>query len=160
MKKILIPTDFRKESLLLIEEAARAFSDDQLDIVLGLGYRLPENRLGILSFKPQRFANQEMSPAFKEQLKYIREKYTQKIRSVQVEFFCGSNIIAFENYLSMNDIDRALIPADGFLKYEDSRFFGISKSIRKSAIQVKEVDLVNIEDMSTETIRELSFSNM
>lgn len=160
MKKILIPTDFRKESLLLIEEAARLFSDDRLDIVLGLGYRLPENRLGILSFKPQRFAAREMSPAFKEQLKYIREKYPQKIRSVRVEFFCGSNMIAFENYLAMNEIGRALIPADGFLKYADSRFFGISKSIRKSAIQVEEVDLVKVEDMSPETISKLSFSNM
>ena len=160
MKKILIPTDFRKESLLLIEEAARVFSDDQLDIVLGLGYRLPENRLEILSFKPQRFAAQEMSPEFKEQLKYIREKYPQKIRSVQVEFFCGSNTLAFENYLDMNDINRALIPADGFLKYEDVRFFGISKSIRKSSIQVEEIDLVKVEDMSPETISSLSFYNM
>lgn len=150
MKKILIATDLSKESLDLVKEAIHFFPDEKLEIILGLGYRMPANRTELWLFKPRRFAAGIMSDDFRERLAYLRRKFPDRIKSVNLEFFSGVNIFSFRNFLTIHNIDIALIPSDGFLKYRDSRFFNLVKFIRKSGLPFEEVEMVQAEPLSTD----------
>ena len=160
MVTVLIPTDLRSDSLQLIEEAVRSFPGESMDIVLCLGYHLSDNRLDLISFKPRRFINMQMTDQSKDRQKKLRQKYTHIIKSIGVELFCGHNMPAFQNFLEMNHFDKALIPSDDFLRFNDAQFFSISKFIRRSKLDVVEVEKTSIAKGVESPIKKLSFFNI
>jgi hypothetical protein len=159
MKKILIATDLSKESLELMKEAIHFFPDEKLEVILGLGYRMPANLPEIWSFKPRQFATSIMSADFRERLAHLRRRYYDNIKSVQIEFFSGVNIFSFRNFITTHNIEIAFIPSDGFLKYRDSRFFSLVKFIRKSGVPFEEVEMVQAEPLTREEQVKLSLKS-
>jgi len=103
---ILIQTDFRPESLILIRTAIQNNPGSKLDIVLVHGVQMTDSITELLFFSKGRLLQKLSNTAFDEGLAEIRADYAGSINSLRVELFTGFNQTAFNNFLEANKISQ------------------------------------------------------
>lgn len=147
MRKIIIPTDFTPDSLQLIEYAVLNHPNTRLDIVLLVGYRIPENRWSIVHFRKQNEIQNQLSEPFKQAYSRVVLEYKDIINSITFEMFNGINSFSFKNFIEGIGAEHAVIPKNKSLYLSGNKWFDTTKYIRKEVANVIEAPVLLGNDM-------------
>lgn len=134
-KRILIPTDFSISSLNILKEfLQKDTSDTQYDVVLTCGYHLSESITDLLFFSKHKILRSLNTDAFMDAISIIRNKYANKLNTVNVDLFSGAVQSVFDDYLEGNKIDAIVFTADHRFNKTVKRSFDLSGMIQKASV--------------------------
>jgi len=145
-KTILIPIDFKVESLITLKLAlsdSSLFEDDhefsKVNIVLIYAEYQSDSITDLLFYSAYKTIQRLKTPEFNDAISIIQNRYKTVINSISIELFHGCNSNAFENWVKSKNIDLSYIPKSYLFKPIKNGFNPIP-FIKKSKLQYKEMD--------------------
>lgn len=132
---ILIQTDFRPESLILVKTAIQNNLKAKLDIVLVHGVHMTDSITELLFYSRHKMLQKVSNDLFTTGLNELRETFAANINSLRVELFTGLNQAAFNNFLEANRISQIFVAPDYVFanrsKYSRDLAHFINKSVSR-----------------------------
>jgi hypothetical protein len=106
---ILIPTDFSLASLNAVTALVQQNPDQRFNIVLVHFLQLSDSITELLMLSRRSREYQHISPEFEAQLNELRTAYSDQITTIGTEFFYGSTVAVFRNYLETKQTERIIM---------------------------------------------------
>jgi hypothetical protein len=109
MKTLLIPTDFKLKSLDCIAGLTQRYYPEKVKIVLVHMMKITDcaQELQMLSRRSAEY--QHISQDFYNTCAQLKQKYANSINNIRVEFFYGSTLVVFKNFLEANEVDTIVM---------------------------------------------------
>ncbi|MFD2584543.1 hypothetical protein ACFSR6_18745 [Pedobacter vanadiisoli] len=104
MKTILLPTDFKLESIRIIDALVQHQANEKLNIIFVHAFKLSDSITDMLMLSRRSRDYENISDEFYRELEAVKEKYAHQINMVGIEYFYGSTVAAFKNFLEAFDI--------------------------------------------------------
>ncbi|RNL54106.1 hypothetical protein [Pedobacter jejuensis] len=120
MKTVLIPTDFNLESTKAIDALVQNLEGEKLNLIFVHAFKLSDSITDMLMLSRRSRDYENVSDEFYSLLNEYKNKYQGNINTIGIEYFYGSTVAAFKNFLEAFDVD-----AIAFLK--DYKFTPINK---------------------------------
>jgi hypothetical protein len=137
-KKILIPIDFRIESLNTLKYALEERKQEKSTIILMYSAYISDSITELLFYDPAKITKALASTDFNDAIAIISNTYESSLHSIEIELFNGINKNAFLNFYEAHGIDLIYLPKDYCLKPHKNGFDPIPL-IKKSNVEYKEV---------------------
>ena len=109
MKTILIPTDFNASALNCIPELCASMKEKDLKIIFVHLFRLSDSITDLLMLSRRSREFEHISDDFHDGCQKLKATFPE-IKSIRIEFFYGSTLSMFKNFLEANDVDCILHP--------------------------------------------------
>lgn len=111
MKTILIPTDFSSQAFNCVPSLCAQLQGEELNIVFIHLFKLSDsiNDLLLLSRRSREY--EHVSDEFYQQCEEIKKVY-KPVKAIKIEFFYGSTLSRFKNFIEANGIDFIVHPED------------------------------------------------
>ena len=138
LKKILIPIDFRIESLNTLTYCLEERKEEKSTVVLMYSAYSSDSITELLFYNPAKIIEALVSPNFTDAINIIKNKYESSLHSFKIELFHGLDRNAFLNFYGAQGIDLVYLPKDYCLKPHKNGFDPIPL-IKKSKVQYREV---------------------
>ncbi|MBD1393176.1 hypothetical protein [Mucilaginibacter glaciei] len=104
MKTILIPTDYQAISLNSVDAVCSQLKGEDLNLIFIHLFKLSDSVTDLLMLSNRSREYEKVNDAFYERLTRMQAQYPQ-IKSVRIEFFYGSTLSMFRNFLEANEVD-------------------------------------------------------
>jgi len=150
MQTILVTTDFNPSSLNCIPSLCRQFGETELNFVFIHLFKLSDSISDLLMLSRRTREFEHVSPEFYERCREIKKQYPQ-VKCLKIEFFYGSTLIMFKDFLEANDVRYILDPADCSVSKINKSSIDPNVLIQKCGLPV-----IRAEKDTTATIRPLS----
>jgi hypothetical protein len=137
-KKILIPIDFRIESLNTLKYALEEQKHEKSNIILMYSEYLSDSITELLFYDSAKIIKALASSHFNDAIAIIFNTYESCIHSFEIKLFNGLNKNAFLNFYEAHGVDLVYLPKDYCLKPHKNGFDPIS-IIKKSKVEYREV---------------------
>lgn len=138
VKKILIPIDFRVESLNTLKYSLEERKHEKTSVILMYSAYIDESISELLFYNPLKIIQALESPNFNDAVTILKNTYESSIHSLKIELFHGFNRNAFLNFYDARGIDLVYLPKDYSLKPHKNGFDPIPL-IKSSKVQYREV---------------------
>ena len=138
VKKILIPTDFKIESLNTLKYSLEERKQEKSSVILMYSAYNSDSITDLLFYNPTKVVEALVSSNFNDAINIIKNTYETSIHSFKIELFHGLNLNAFLNFYESHGIDLVYLPKDYCLKPYKNGFDPIPL-IKKSKVQYSEV---------------------
>ena len=152
-KKILIPIDFKVESLNTLKIALNEITEE-VEVVLMYSEYLSDSIIELLFYSPDDKRKSLNTLDFSEALSILTNRFESTLIKVDIEFFHGFNTKAFKNFAEGNKIDCIYIPKNYKLQLSKNGFDPIPL-IHKSTLIFHEVEYQESTDFSLNDISNL-----
>lgn len=129
MKTIIIPSDFSIDSIQVAETVVRNAKEEVKILFIHL-FHVADDIQDLLFSNYRKKEYEFVSDEFRHECDMLKNVYAGKLKSVNIEFFYGSKLAVFKNFLDYNKAD--------FIAY--SKSYGIPK-LSKSSIDALPVVL-------------------
>jgi hypothetical protein len=161
-KTILIPTDYSVESLYLLKSVlANQSQDDKCNIILLHGVYSSGSITELLFYSKAKLVKSLSNESFNTACEIIKNKYASLINSFRIDVFSGYTQSAFDNYVEANKIDEAYIPENYQFKLNKKKSMDILPFIRKSNLDLVEVDWQSDESLPEKgKVAEVFYNNI
>lgn len=159
MKTILIPTDFSKNSILLLKSAVLHYSEEKIKIVLVAGYKMSLNNYSAISYSKPKLIRTLATKEFDKNLTNLLEEFKGQITNCKIELYTGTTSLVFKDFLKSQDITCALTPSVCLNQFNNKRCYDMSKLIKKHVTDSVDVSYTN-DVLGTEKSNKLSLSNL
>lgn len=140
VKRILVPVDFKVESLVTLKKALDVLEDTMVEATLLYAEHLNDSITELLFYSPKDKLEKTVPNVFHEALSIIRNRYENHLGGVCIEFFHGYGVGAMRNFIDANRIDMAFLPS-GYRLKSMGRGFDPLPIIRRSGVPIHEVAL-------------------
>ena len=153
VKKILIPVDFKIESLNTLKYCLEERKLEKSSIILMYSAYSGDSITEILFYNPGKIVEALVSANFNDAINIIKNTYESSFDSFKIELFHGLNTKAFLNFYNAHGIDLVYLPKDYCLKPYKNGFDPIPL-IKKSKVEFREVawssenDLADKDDLN------------
>ena len=153
VKKILIPIDFKIESLNTLKYCLEERKLEKSSIILMYSAYSGDSITEILFYNPGKIVEALVSSNFNDAINIIKNTYESSFDSFKIELFHGLNTKAFLNFYDAHGIDLVYLPKDYCLTPYKNGFDPIPL-IKKSKVEFREVawssenDLVDKDDLN------------
>ena len=153
VKKILIPIDFKIESLNTLKYCLEERKLEKSSIILMCSAYSGDSITEMLFYNPGKIVEALVSSNFNDAINIIKNTYESSFDSFKIELFHGLNTKAFLNFYNAHGIDLVYLPKDYCLKPYKNGFDPIPL-IKKSKVEFKEVawssenDLADKDDLN------------
>jgi hypothetical protein len=107
MKNILIPTDFNVDALTCINDLCRQHEDSRIQLTFIHLFKISDSITDLLMLSRRNKEYEYVSDAFYKACDELKAKFPQ-IAGLKVDFFYGSTLGMFRNYLEAHGIDAVL----------------------------------------------------
>ena len=138
VKKILIPTDFKIESLNTLKYSLEERKQEKSSVILMYSAYNSDSITDLLFYNPTKIVEALVNSNFNDAINIIKNTYETSIHSFKIELFHGLNLNAFINFYESHGIDLVYLPKDYCLKPYKNGFDPIPL-IKKSKVQYSEV---------------------
>lgn len=152
-KKILIPIDFKVESLNTLKIALNEI-EEEVEVVLMYSEYLSDSITELLFYSPDEKRKSLNTPDFGESLSILKNRFESTLIKVDIEFFHGFNAKAFKNFAEGKKVDCIYIPKNYKLQLSKNGFDPIPL-IQKSKLTFQEVECQKSTDFSLNDISNL-----
>lgn len=105
MKTVLVPTDFKLGSINIIDALVQNQRNETLNIIFVHAFKLSDSITDMLMLSRRSRDYENISDEFYQQLDQVRAKYSNQIGNVGLEYFYGSTVAAFKNFIEAFDVD-------------------------------------------------------
>jgi hypothetical protein len=153
VKKILIPIDFKIESLNTLKYCLEERKLEKSSIILMCSAYSGDSITEMLFYNPGKIVEALVSSNFNDAINIIKNTYESSFDSFKIELFHGLNTKAFLNFYNAHGIDLVYLPKDYCLKPYKNGFDPIPL-IKKSKVEFREVawssenDLADKDDLN------------
>lgn len=114
MKTLLIPTDFTYQSLQSIPTIAQQYYPQKLDIVLVHMLKITDSISELLMLSRRSVEYRQIPDNFYVRCRELEKDYSHLINKISIDFFYGSTLAVFNNYLDAKEIDGIVTPHDNY----------------------------------------------
>lgn len=146
-KTILVPIDFRIESLNTLRFALEDNRHEKLNIILMYSEYQDNSITQMLFYSSEQRISKLSTQEFKDTLGIIRNMYETSINSLRIELFHGLNSNAFKNFHIANKIDLIVLPKNLSLQPHKNGFDPIPL-IKSSKLEYTEIGWDFSDDLS------------
>lgn len=108
-KNILIPTDYSVATLNCVSGFLDKNPDQKFQIIMVHFLQLSDSISELLMLSRRNREYQYISNDFEAAMDKMRKRYADQITSLHAEFFYGSTVVVFKNFLEHNGIDAILL---------------------------------------------------
>lgn len=122
MKTIIIPSDFSIESIQVAETIVRNAKEEVRILFIHM-FHVADDIQDLLFSNYRKKEYEFVSDEFRHECDMLKNVYTGRLKSITIEFFYGSKLAVFKNFLDYNNAD--------FIAY--SKRYGMPK-LGKSSI--------------------------
>jgi tyrosine-protein phosphatase YwqE len=112
MKTVLVPTDFNLQSLNCISKLTEHYYPEQLNIIMVHMMKITDSYSELLMLSRRSAEYEHVSQEFYDECIALKQKYADKISNIRIEFFYGSTVSVFKNFLDANDVDAIIMLND------------------------------------------------
>lgn len=140
MQTILIPTDFNLTALDCVESICQN-SDQEINLIYIHMIKLSDSITDLLMLSRRTREAESISPDFYKRAIELRRQYPQ-IKNIRAEFFYGSTLSMFRNFLEANEVDAVLNPDNCSLSRLHPSSVDPVALINKSGLPVVSVTLM------------------
>jgi hypothetical protein len=147
LKNILIPTDFKIESLNTLKYCLEERKKEKSSIILMYSAYNSDSITEVLFYNPVKIVEALISPNFKDAINIIKNTYESSFDSFKIELFHGLNRNAFLNFYEAHKIDLIYLPKNYSLNPFKNGFDPIPL-IKRSKVQYSEVAWTSEYDLS------------
>jgi hypothetical protein len=147
-KKILIPIDFKIESLNTLKYALEERKQEQSCITLMYSEYSSDSITDLLFYHPAKITRALASAQFNDAIDIITNTYESSLQSCKIEVFHGLNRNAFLNFYEAKEIDLIYLPKEYKLKPHKNGFDPIPL-IKRSKVEYREVAWTSEEDTTS-----------
>ena len=137
-KTILIPIDFRIESLNTLKYALAERKREKSTIILMYSQYISDSITELLFYNPAKVIKALASSDFNDAIAIISNTHECSLHTVKIELFNGLNKNAFLNFHQAHGVDLTYLPKDYCLKPHKNGFDPIPL-IKKSKVDYREV---------------------
>ena len=148
IKKILIPIDFKIESLNTLKYALEERKQEQSCVTLMYSEYSSDSITDLLFYHPAKIIRALASAHFNDAIDIITNTYESSLHSYKIELFHGLNRNAFLNFYEAHGIDLVYLPKEYKLKPHKNGFDPIPL-IKKSKVEYKEVAWTSDQDSTS-----------
>ncbi|MFC3559673.1 hypothetical protein [Pedobacter jamesrossensis] len=120
MKTVLVPTDFNLESTKIIDALVQNQGEEKLNIIFVHAFKLSDSITDMLMLSRRSRDYENISDEFYLAINNFKKQYPNQINCVGIEYFYGSTVAAFKNFIEAFDVQ-----AVAYLK--DYKFTPINK---------------------------------
>ena len=106
MKTVLVPTDFKLESIKIIEALVQHQKNETLNIIFVHAFKLSDSITDMLMLSRRSRDYENVSDEFYHLLNQAKAKYPTQINTIGIEYFYGSTVAAFKNFIEAFDVER------------------------------------------------------
>jgi len=129
MKTVIIPSDFSLESIQVAETIARKAGGEVRILFIHL-FHIADDIQDLLFSNYRKKEYEFVSDEFRKECEMLEDMYAKNLKSINIEFFYGSKLAMFKNFLDYNNAD--------YIAY--SKSYGMPK-LSKSSIDALPVVL-------------------
>jgi len=104
MKTVLIPTDFNLESLTILETLVQQ-KTEKMNIIFLHAFKLSDSITDMLMLSRRSRDYENVSDEFYNAINQFKIKYPSQVNCIGIEYFYGSTVAAFKNFLEAFDVD-------------------------------------------------------
>lgn len=146
MKYLLIPTDFNLTTLNCIPALVKKFYPQKLEIILVHMVKLTDNMQDLAMLSRRSAERQHIGKEFYEAIELLKRTNPDSINDIRIEFFYGSTIAVFREWLEANHIEDIVV-------LEDHRYQMLSRNSIDPALMVNRVGKNRIRMMCEPTAK-------
>ena len=106
MKTVLVPTDFKLESIKIIDALIQHQKNETLNIIFVHAFKLSDSITDMLMLSRRSRDYENVSDEFYQQINQAKAKYPSQINAIGIEYFYGSTVAAFKNFIEAFDVER------------------------------------------------------
>ena len=99
MKTVLIPTDFKVESLRIIDSLVFTNKPENVTIIFMHAFKLSDSITDLLMLSRRSREYEDVPDEFYQQIEVYKSKYSNHIKFVAIEYFYGGTVAAFNNFI-------------------------------------------------------------
>ena len=111
METILIPTDFKPAGLSCLPVLCEQLKGNRLNLLFVHMFKLSDSISELLLLSKRSREYEYISDEFRHNCRQLKQQYPA-INSVKIEFFYGSTLSMFKNFLEAHAVTFVLDPAD------------------------------------------------
>ncbi|WP_221392569.1 hypothetical protein [Dyadobacter sp. NIV53] len=149
MKTVIIPSDFNVESIHVAEAMVRD-SKEEVRFIFTHLFHVADDIQDLLFSNYRKKEYEFVSESFRNECKILKDIYSEKLKSITIEFFYGSRLASFKNFLDYNEADC--------IAYSES--YGIPKLSKSSLDALPVIKKCGLPLINTDQIRETSLSDL
>lgn len=131
---ILIPTDFKLESLELLKTFIQFQEDEGIEVILAHGIYLSNSISELLFFDESDLKLEMAGRTFLKQLNAVQDELGSKVSSIRVAFYYGFTQSSFEYFTEANRVTKMIIPDNMEFDSSNRKSMDILPFFRKSKI--------------------------
>jgi len=147
VKKILIPIDFKIESLNTLKYSLEERKQEKSSVILMCSAYNSDSISELLFYSPAKILESLISSNFNDAINIIKNTYESSLLSLKIELFHGLNVNAFLNFYDAQGIDLVYLPKHNCLKTYKNSFDPIPL-IKKSKVKYREVAWISKPDQT------------
>lgn len=138
MKHLLIPTDFSIQSLNIVHAAIAAHDNGEEKLKITLFHLLSMSTdLSELVFRSMTNKHYEMvGEEFKEACEILQNRYSSKVKSINVKFGFGNTVQYLKNFLEGAKVDMVIIPSDAELTLPSTRSVEMVPLLKRTGVAI------------------------
>lgn len=141
MKTALIPTDFNLDSTKVIDALLLKHANETFRVIFFHAFKLSDSISDLLLLSRRSREYEIVSDAFYARLNHYKDNCAPQLHSVGIEYFYGSTVATFKNFLEALSVDCIVHDAHG-----------VCNPINKFSIDPKYLtDLVSCEKIHVDT---------
>lgn len=99
MKTVLIPTDFNVGSLSILDTLVLTNRPETISVVFLHAFKLSDSITDMLMLSRRSRDYENISQEFYDRIDHYKQKYPNDIQFIGIEYFYGSTVVAFKNFL-------------------------------------------------------------
>ena len=148
MKTVVIPSDFSIESIQVAETIIRDSKEEVRIIFIHL-FHVADDIQDLLFSNYRKKEYEFVSETFRNECNILKDLYSETLNSIKIEFFYGSRLASFKNFLDYNQADC--------IAYSER--YGIPKLSKSSLETLPVIKKCGLPLIDTDQIRETVFSD-
>ncbi|SEI43534.1 hypothetical protein SAMN04487995_0706 [Dyadobacter koreensis] len=149
MKTVIIPSDFSAESVQVAEAIVRNASEEVNILFIHL-FHVADDIQDLLFSNYRKKEYEFVSEEFRHECEILKEVYPSTLKSIKIEFFYGSKLAVFKNFLDYNNAD--------YIGY--SKCYGMPKLSKSSIDALPVIMKCGLPLIDADKINESVSSNM
>jgi len=112
MKTVLVPTDFNVESLKIIDSLVFTNKPENVGVIFMHAFKLSDSITDMLMLSRRGRDYEKVSDEFYTEMDAYKQKYPNDVKFIGIEYFYGSTVAAFKNFIEGVNADCIAYPKD------------------------------------------------
>ncbi len=145
MKTILIPTDYRTESLEYIPQLLAKFHPEEVEVVMVHLMSITDCERELMLLTRRSAEYRHIPDEFYQTCYNLRNKHVSQLKNIRLEFFYGNTSAVFLNFLEANNIDVVLQIPDYQYKKLNKASISPEDMLKRCAGKITRINALQLE---------------